>query len=484
MDNRSEDAREIKHVSFPKAAVSFLLPLATIITLVVQGTPIVIALLSALCVSSVISFCMGQRWAQIQDAAMQGVVRVFPATFMMILVGIMIAVWIASGSVPTLLYYGMKLINPTYFLPLTFVVCMITCLTTGTSWGTAGTVGLALMGVSQGLGVPLPMTAGAIISGALVGEKMSPISSTTILTAASTNTNLIDHILSMMNTTVPSAVVSIVLFTYLGFTHGSASADIHGIAALGDGLKQSFTISPVLLIPPVFVLAFSALRKPAIPVFMGGIVLGLLCALLVQGASLLHLLEAGMNGYKSQTGIQSIDALLSRGGAVSMATTVYLCLSAGIFGGILDRQGILSTLLDGLLNHARSVGGLILSTTIACLALMVGGAGQYCTLTLPGVAFRRSFEERDVHSSVLSRTMEDSGTMVGAVIPWDVSAVYYSSVLGVTMWAYGPYTYIAWMTPFVSVLFGYLGIGAFRRGQKVRPLTVRHRAQVEIQYDA
>ncbi|VVO54275.1 Malate-2H(+)/Na(+)-lactate antiporter [Pseudomonas fluorescens] len=404
---------------------------------------------------------------------MKGVMRVFPATFMMILVGIMIAVWIEAGSVPTLLYYGIKMINPTFFLPLTFIVCVLTCLTTGTSWGTAGTVGLALMGVSEGLGIPLPITAGAVISGALVGEKMSPISSTTILTAASTGTNLIDHILSMMNTTLPATVVSLVLFSYLGYIHSATSADIHTIVALTDGLKNNIVISPVLLAPPLFVLIFSALRKPAIPVFVGGIVLGVVCAILVQKSSLTHVLPSGMNGFVSKTGLESVDKLLSRGGALSMSMTVYLCLCAGIISGVLDRQGILSVLMNGILRYATSIGGLVLSTTAACLALMLGGSGQYCTLTLPGVAFRQAFEDRDVHSSVLSRTMEDSGTMVGAVIPWDVASLFYASVLGVSMFEFGPYAFIAWMSPIVSVLCGYLGIGMFRRTQKIRPLTRR-----------
>ncbi len=473
MSQSELDQHAPKHFGFGAAAFGFFLPLTCVIALVTNGAPIVMALLAALCVASFFSIYLGHHWIDIQTAAMKGLARVFPATFMMILVGIMIAVWIESGSVPTLLYYGIKLINPTYFLPLTFAVCVVTCLTTGTSWGTAGTVGLALMGVSQGLGVPLPITAGAIISGALVGEKMSPIAATTILTAASTNTNLIDHILSMMNTTIPATIVSLILFTYLGHVHASASSDIHTVIALTDGLKAQFNINPWLLAPPLFVLILSAMRKPAIPVFVGGILLGIVCALIFQQSNLAHILNSGMKGFQSESGIPAIDTLLSRGGAVSMATTVYLCICAGIFSGILDHQGILTTLMNGLLRYAKSIGGLVLSTTITCLVLMLGGAGQYCTLTLPGVAFRKSFEDRDVHSSVLSRTMEDSGTMVGAVIPWDVSAVYYASVLGVSMLDYGPYTFIAWMTPVVSVICGYLGIGVFRINQKVRPLTIR-----------
>lgn len=469
----SVSENEIKKPAFGMAALGFFLPLGCVIALVINKAPIVMALLAALCVSSVFSLYLGYRWKDIQDAAITGLSRVLPATFMMILVGIMIAVWIAAGSVPTLLYYGISIINPSYFLPLAFLVCILTCLTTGTSWGTAGTVGLALMGVAGGLGIPLPIAAGAIISGALVGEKMSPIAATTILTAASTNTNLIDHILSMMNTTIPAAVISLIFFTYMGHVHVAGSNDLHTVTELMAGLQGAFSISPILLAPPLFVLVLSAMRKPAIPVFVGGIVLGVICAIVFQGAELITVLDSGMNGFKLQSGIEAIDSLLSRGGAVSMATTVYLCVCAGIFSGILDHQGIVTTLLDGLLRHTRSVGGLILSTTVACLALMFGGAGQYCTLTLPGVAFRKAFEDRDVHSSVLSRTMEDSGTMVGAIIPWDVSAFFYASVLGVSMLDYAPYTLIAWMTPLLSVLCGYLGIGIFRANQRIRPLTLR-----------
>lgn len=469
----SSRATTLRPIGRKLAGAGFLLPLVTVICFVTSGAPIMMALLSAICVSCLFSIYIGYEWRDVQAAAMEGVARVFPATFMMILVGIMIAVWIAAGCVPTLLYYGIRLINPTYFLPLSFIVCALTCMTIGTSWGTAGTVGLALMGVAQGLGVPLPMTAGAVISGALVGEKLSPIASTTILTAASTGTDLVDHILSMLNTTIPATVISLCLFYYLGIYHAPSANDIQTVDLLTAGLKANFTIHPILLAPPMFVLLFSARRKPAIPVFVGGIVLGIICALLFQDATLSKTLASGMSGFKSQTGTHTIDNLLSRGGAVSMATTVYLCLCAGIFSGILDQQRILTILMDSVLRFARSTGGLILSTTLGCVALMLGGAGQYATLTLPGVAFRKAFDDRDVHSSVLSRTMEDSGTMVGAVIPWDVAALYYASVLGVSMVDYGPYTFIAWMTPFVSVACGYLGIGVFRKTQKIRPLTIR-----------
>ncbi|EYU13899.1 Na+/H+ antiporter NhaC [Photorhabdus aegyptia] len=472
--NTAKNTSLMIEMSFTKAACGFFIPLSTVIALVLNGAPIVVALLSAIVVSCFFSLYLGYKWDDIQESALKGVARVFSATFMMILVGMMIAVWIESGSVPTLLYYGINFINPTYFLPLTFLVCLITSMTIGTSWGTAGTVGLALIGVSGGLGIPLPITAGAIISGALVGEKLSPISSTTILTAANTGVNLIDHIISMLNTTIPATLISLLLFTYLGFTHmGHAATSVESIVILADGLKSNFNISPILLIPPVFVLVLSAMRKPAIPVFIGGIVLGGVCALIFQKTSFTSVLNASISGYKISSGISSIDELLNRGGAISMASTVYLCICAGMFSGILDKQGILSTLMNKLLTYAKSTGGLILSTTIACLVLMLGGAGQYCTLTLPGVAFRKSYEERDVHPCVLGRTMEDSGTMVGSIIPWDVSAFYYSSILGVSMLDYAPYTFIGYMTPFISVLCAYLGVGVFRINQEIRPLTLR-----------
>jgi NhaC family Na+:H+ antiporter len=331
------------------------------------------------------------------------------------------------------------------------------------------------MGVAQGLGISLPMSAGAIISGALVGEKLSPISGTTILTAASTNTNLTDHIVSMMNTTIPASVVSLALFTYLGWHNAPASNEIQSIATVLAGLHDNFVIHPVLLVPPLFVLGLSAMRKPAIPVFVGGIALGVVMALVVQRASLIHVLNSGMDGFRSNTGVRIVDALLSRGGVASMSFNLYLCLCAGIFAGILDQQGTLTTLLRNLLSYTRTIGGLVLSTTVACLALMFGGAGQFCTLTLPGIAFRRFYDDRDVHSCVLSRTMEDCGTMVGAIIPWDVSALYYASVLGVSMYAYAPYAFMAWMPPFVSIACAYIGLGAFRRNQRVRPLVFRSR---------
>ena len=442
--------RKIKELTIPMALFGFFAPLLLILLLLSQGVGIMLALTAAICVESIFGVYLGYSWEDIEEYALKGIGRVNQTVIVMILIGMLIGVWISAGSVQTMLYYGINLIHPKLFLPIAFIICIITSLVTGTSWGTAGTMGIALIGIAQGLGIPAPMAAGAIISGALVGDKLSPLSDTTLLAAATSRVKLFDHILSLCYVTLPVSIISIIVYSILGFKYGHGEMNLASVQILSESLKSSCNIGVLMLVPLLFVLILSAMKKPTIPVFAGGLVIG-----------------SAVGGFKSATGNADIDKLLSRGGALSMAETIFLCIGAGMFSGVFERTGVLSRLMDQLRKIVKSVGGLVFSVTLTGIALMFGGAGQSCTLSLPAIAFRDAFEDMDVHPGVLSRSLECTGTVLGSIVPWDASAILYSGLFGVSVAQYLPFNLVAILSPVIAVLTAYIGFGVLKYNEQM-----------------
>lgn len=321
-----------RELSIGLALFGFFAPLVVLLALIFSGVSIMLGLTAAICVEGLFGVWLGHSWEELEESAMKGIGRVNQTVIVMILIGMLIGVWISAGSVQTMLYYGINLITPKLFLPVAFIICVITSLVTGTSWGTAGTMGIALIGVAQGLEIPVEMAAGAIISGALVGDKLSPLSDTTLLASATSGVKLFDHIMSLMYVTVPASIIALITYTLLGMHHGSAEADLSAIQVLSDTLQNSCNLNVFMLIPLLFVLVLSAMRKPTIPVFAGGLVLGCVWAMVFQGATLTEVVTAAISGFVSTTGNADVDSLLSRGGALGMAETIFLCIGAGKIG--------------------------------------------------------------------------------------------------------------------------------------------------------
>lgn len=328
-------------------------------------------------------------------------------------------------------------------------------------------MGIALIGIAQGLGVPVEMAAGAIISGALVGDKLSPLSDTTLLASATSGVKLFDHIMSLLYVTLPASIIAIVVYTVLGLRYGSAEADLSAVRVLSDSLLSSCNVGVLMLVPLLFVLVLSAMKQPTIPVFAGGLVLGCIWAMVFQGASLDSVISAAISGFVSNTGNAEVDELLSRGGALGMAETIFLCIGAGMFSGIFECTGVLHRLMDSLCKVVKSVGGLVLALTATGTALMFGGAGQSCTLSLPAIAFRDAFDDMDVNPCVMSRTLECTGTVLGSIVPWDASAILYTGLFGVTVTQYLPFNLLATLSPILAVVTAYVGFGVFRRDEAV-----------------
>ena len=456
-----------RELSIGLALFGFFAPLVVLLALIFSGVSIMLGLTAAICVEGLFGVWLGHSWEELEESAMKGIGRVNQTVIVMILIGMLIGVWISAGSVQTMLYYGINLITPKLFLPVAFIICVITSLVTGTSWGTAGTMGIALIGVAQGLEIPVEMAAGAIISGALVGDKLSPLSDTTLLASATSGVKPFDHIMSLMYVTVPASIIALITYTLLGMHHGSAEADLSAIQVLSDTLQNSCNLNVFMLIPLLFVLVLSAMRKPTIPVFAGGLVLGCVWAMVFQGATLTEVVTAAISGFVSTTGNADVDSLLSRGGALGMAETIFLCIGAGMFSGIFERTGVLSKLMEYLRRVVKSVGGLVFSLTATGVALMFGGAGQSCTLSLPAIAFGDAFDEMDVNRSVMSRTLECTGTVLGSIVPWDASSILYTGLFGVSVIQYLPFNLLAILSPILAVVTAYIGFGVFRSDEPV-----------------
>lgn len=467
----------MKKYTVKQAAGAVILPILAVVALVLTGNNIVIALLSAIVVETVYCLLNGVKYQEIEDSLLKGGSNVLGAVLIMILVGVLIACWIASGTIPTLLYYGMEIIRPALFLPVTFILCFVTAIATGTSWGAAGTMGIALIGVATGLGMPLPLVCGAIISGALLGDKLSPLSDSVLLASASSGTNIFDLIVSMLYTTVPLSIISIILYGVLGIRYSNANINLETINTLLEGLDSTFTINPAMLLPLLIVLVMSIKKIPAFATFTVGIVVSIIIAAAFQNTSLIDVMGSTVNGYVCESGIEELDSLLTRGGALSMAQVVFAALMAGMFSGTLKYLGFLDVLIDELRKVIKNSTSLVIMTVCVCLVLMFGGGGQYTTLTLPGVAFRKFYDEMDVHSSVLGRTMEDVGTMIDCAIPWTVSGIYYSGLFGVAVGEYLPFTFMAFLSPVIAILNAVLGLGIFQCNDRISYHPFRRRTK-------
>ncbi|NPV69547.1 MAG: Na+/H+ antiporter NhaC [Firmicutes bacterium] len=405
---------------------------------------------------------LGYTWKDLQQGMMDGIRNSLPAVIILMLVGMVVGLWILGGAVPTMVYYGLKLLSPGMFLAAACLLCCVVSTATGTSFGTVSTVGLALMGVGEGLGVPLAMVAGAIVAGAYFGDKMSPLSDTTNVAPAMAGAELFEHVGSMMYTTIPALAVSLGLYAFLGARFAGGHVDSQAVGAITDALSKTFRIGLLALVPPLVVIALSVRRVPAIPSLSFAVAFSGVWAVLTQGADVTSVVRATMDGYISKTGTVAVDRLLTRGGLNSMMGTVALILAATALGGILERTGVLSVVIDAVLERVRSTGSLIVSVIASCYLVGIVSGNQMLAIILPGRAFKDAFAAREIHARVLSRTLEDAGTLGTVLIPWSTAGLFVYGMLKVPASAYAPYAFLNWIVPIFSVIYGYTGFAIFR----------------------
>lgn len=456
---------EMKDIERKNKTVSIWIALIPVLALMVfigvtilvfHGDP-QIPLILATVVAAVVARCHGLRWRFIEEGLIDGIRIAMTAILILMVIGIMIGTWIASGIVPILIYYGLKLLNSGVFLIAACLICSVVSLATGSSWTTAGTVGVALIGVGQGLGVPVPMVAGAIVSGSYFGDKMSPLSDSTNLAPAVAGSELFEHIRHMVYTTLPALLISLVIYAGLGFFVVNGQGDPAGIQKIQELLETNFNLHPVLLIPPALVVLMVIYRIPALPALIGGALLGGLLAMIFQGTSLKEIFAVAQDGYASQTGVPAVDDLLSRGGLSSMMYTVSLIFCALAFGGVMERAGMLAAIANGILKLARSTGSLILATVGTCIGMNVIAPDQYLSIIVPGRMYREAFESRGIALKNLSRSLEDGGTLSSPLVPWNTCGAFMTSALMVSPLAYAPYAYLNLLSPAVAVVLGYTG---------------------------
>ncbi len=425
--------------------------------LLFEGDPHIPILVTTV-IASIIAIRAGYKWVDIEEGIIEGIQMSMQAILILMVVGMLIGVWILSGVVPSMIYYGLKMLSPGIFLIASCLICCIVSLATGSSWTTAGTVGVALIGVGMGLGMPLPMVAGSIISGAYFGDKMSPLSDTTNLAPAMAGSDLFDHIKHMIYTTAPSLVIALILYGILGARYAGKELDVAGINELLNGLAAQFNINLFLFIPPIVVILMVVFRVPAIPGLIGGVALGGVFATIFQGAGLGAIIDAAHYGFVSESGLEAIDELLTRGGLDDMMWTVSLIIIAMSFGGVLEKTGMLNALLERILTFAKNTGSLVLSTVITCIFVNFVSGDQYMALVVPGRMFKDVYRDRGLHPKNLSRVLEDAGTLTSPLIPWNTCGAFMKTALGVHPFAFLPYAFLNIINPIISVIYGYTGL--------------------------
>jgi NhaC family Na+:H+ antiporter len=412
-------------------------------------------------VASAIALYFGNPWEDIQKEMIRIASDSLIAIIILLIVGCMIGVWMVSGTVPALIYYGLMLITPDIMLPLTFVLCAISSLMTGTSFGTMSTMGLALVGVAMGLGMPTHVVAGAAVAGAYFGDKMSPLSDTTLMASGLTKTPLYEHIFSMFYTTIPATVLCIVVYWFLGRQYAGGELDDSNIVVITDTLKNMYSITPWVLIPALMVLLVSAFKIPAVPGLAATWMVSVLIAVYYQGATFIHTMTVSFNGFSPSTGVRIVDTLLNRGGMVMMRNTVFLIILACMMGGALSQSGVFRVFVQGMFKIIKRPQELVVGTMVYCYALLLMSGNQVLPIVLGGPTFGDAYKEKDLNSKVLSRTLEDTTTIAAPLVPWSTASVFACSVMGVTT-AYIPYAFFGFFVPIFTLICCYTGFGMFR----------------------
>lgn len=447
-----------KKINFWLALIPLIVMIIVMIFTVVkleQGPHI--PLIVGTTVAALVAWKVGYTWKEIEEMMYKGIRLALPAVVIIILVGLTIGAWMGGGIVATMIYYGLQIITPEWFLVTIALICAIVSLAIGSSWSTMGTIGIAGMGIGLSMGIPAGMIAGAIISGAYFGDKMSPLSDTTNLAAGLTGTDLFAHIKHMLYTTIPGLAIALGVYAFLGRGFTTNAVEITEIAETAKVLQETFVITPYLLLVPLLVIVMVALKIPAVPALIVGILLGFLSQVGIQGGSLTGAIDALQSGFKIETGNVMVDQLFDGGGLDSMMYTVSMTIVAMTFGGILEFSGMLKSIMHQLLKVVKSTASLVASTIASCILTNATCAEQYISIVVPSRMFSKAYRDKGLHSKNLSRTLEDGGTLTSVFIPWNTCGVFIFGTLGVSVVQYGPYAILNLVVPFLAILYGLTG---------------------------
>lgn len=422
-------------------------------------------LLLGAAVAAIVGFFKKTSYSQMLNEVSENLKSTTGALLILLMVGALSGTWLVSGIIPTMIYYGLQLLNPTFFLVATVIICAIISIATGSSWTTSATVGIALIGIGETLGISLGMTAGAVLSGAYFGDKMSPLSDTTNLAPAMAGAELFTHIKYMAITTVPTFIITLLLFFIIGL-----NIEVSGTPNVSDKLEainNAFNISPWLMLVPLAVVVLIVKKTPPLVALLAGTLLAALTSVLAQPQILMSIAETDSYNFETaykgvmqsitvETAVETTSAdlndLFSSGGMQGMLNTIWLIICAMVFGGVMDAIGALSRISKTLLSLATSTFGLFASTVASCLALNVTASDQYLALVIPGKMFKKAYKDKGLAPENLSRTLEDSGTVTSVLVPWNTCGAFQSSVLGVSVADYFLYAFFNWISPFMTLL--------------------------------
>ena len=442
--------------------------------------PSQLALILSAAIAALVGIRNGMRWSDIERGIVHGISLAMGAMLILLVVGSVIGTWILAGVVPTMIYYGLMILTPSVFYAAACLICALVSLATGSSWTTAGTVGVALVGIATAQDLHLGLAAGAIVSGAYFGDKMSPLSDTTNLAPAMAGTDLFTHIRHMMWTTGPSLILALILFAVAGAVMPSP-ADAVQLGGIMESLREHFTVGPHLMLPAVLVIFLVVRRMPAFPALLIGALAGAVFALLFQQSAVLAFVNdpqlptwlallkgawmALFDGYKLSSGNVALDELLSRGGMSSMLSTVWLIISAMMFGGAMETTKLLPKIAATILGMVRGTGSLIAATLLTSLGCNIIASDQYIAIVLPGRMFRAEYKRRNLHPKNLSRALEDAGTLTSPLVPWNTCGAFMAQTLGVATFAYAPFAFFNLINPLVSAIYGFTGFTIERIGE-------------------
>lgn len=429
-----------------------------------------IAMILAAAVAGIISWRLGYDWEAIERSIVKSISSAMAAMLILMVIGSLSGTWLLSGIVPAMIYYGLKILNPTIFLFAACTVCCIVSLATGSSWSTVATVGIALLGIGKTLGISEPVIAGAIISGAYFGDKMSPLSDTTNLAPAMAGTDLFTHVRYMVYTTAPSIIITLIIFFIWGFTLDTTIASTNSDQVL-LAIDNVFNLNPLLFIAPALVLVMIVKKVPALPALLVGALLGGIFAVIFQPQVIQQVMGgetdflrasfgAVMQAMGSTISIKTDDAmiteLLTTDGMYGMMNTIWLIMCAMIFGGVMESSGLLKRIAEQIIKFAHSTGSLVASTAATCIFFNLTASDQYMAIAVPGRMYADTYRKRGLKPEVLSRTLEDAGTVTSVLIPWNTCGATQAKVLGVSTWAYAPYAFFCIISPLMTVFQAYI----------------------------
>ncbi len=414
-----------------------------------------VLLITAAFLTGFIGLFLRFKWQVMQEGIVDSIHKAMPAILIMLCVGILIGSWIASGTIPMIIYYGLKLISPKYFLVTACFVCSITSLATGTSWGTIGTLGVAFIGIAMGLGIPLGPAAGAIVAGAYFGDKMSPFSDVANLAPVTAGSNLFDHIKHMLWSATPAWFIGLVIYFIVGLRYGGGEVESKDMVIITQTIRENFNFNILLLLPMVIVFYFAFTKKPTIPgMLLSSFIAGIL-AIIFQKASITDVATAMNTGYVAQTGVERVDKLITQGGMMSMMEVQLVAFTAFSFGGIMQRTGLLSVILGRVMRFTGKVWSLVLTTIGSSIVVALATGSSYLSMILPGDLLSPVYKKRGLAAKNLSRIIEESGAIIVPLIPWSMAGVYITGVLGVPTLSYAPWAFMNYVSVVILAIYGF-----------------------------